>query len=835
MKAKILTFLGLIIAAISLSIAFGSSPVFAAGEKYTWIDENNIDASEGLYLQIEQSNDSGVLRFKKQSTGVYTANIETDYGDFDKCSGTIKLTVGADYVSGRYSFIPASGTECEGANKFDKLFVIANPSKGPSMEGSNIDYRTINCAVEYAGDESIDRCIAVQKCVVDKNLAVLDCLRSWNTCIINATDGGVINTAKRQVCAADVAAGKMVKPNTAGPAGASGGDTTSCGIDGVGWIVCPIVTFLSKIVDAAYGFVSSLLKVQPLVTSGQSEIYDAWSIMRNFANVAFVIAFLVIIFSQLTSVGITNYGIKKMLPRLIVAAILVNASFWICAGAVDLSNILGTSMNALLKNVAGGITIPDAAQFGGSTSGWEGIAGSLLVGGAAVGITFYVGLSALLPALLAALVSIVTVFVVLSLRQALIILLIVISPLAFVAYLLPNTESLFKKWRELFQTLLLMFPIISLIFGASGLASKIVMSSASEDSDYEIAIKIMGALIAVIPLAITPIVMKTAGGVLNRFGVSLPGKGLIDRAKKGAQGYRANRQALRDTNALNGKRRFGGSFVRRKAKRNAVIASRQAGLKDATTNFISGEAEKNGLFAKQMAGGGLVTNADERTQNAVVASAIAQKKKAFQEDVSNMEALVKVRFKDPGEALQDAINRGDKTQAVAAQNLLYKKGGSGISQFRDIVQASEASSDMGVQAGLSEVTGSLKGNINDNHGQAVKAKAADLTSWAGGSNSLSTSQSGSLSDIDLAGQHASSMAKMASATKEDGSPLITGAQARSVMNDPRVSANLNPEQKQILSDVAGGDLRKNPTKEELTIAHEDAQIQDALHDMNTRV
>ena len=63
--------------------------------------------------------------------------------------------------------------------------------------------------------------------------------------------------------------------------------------------------------------------------------------MRNISNVAFIVAFLVIIYSQLTSVGISNYGVKKMLPRLVIAAVLVNLSFTFCAVLLDLSNVTG--------------------------------------------------------------------------------------------------------------------------------------------------------------------------------------------------------------------------------------------------------------------------------------------------------------------------------------------------------------------------------------------------------------------------------------------------------------------------------------------------------------
>lgn len=408
---------------------------------------------------------------------------------------------------------------------------------------------------------------------------------------------------------------------TDAPAGTPSGDdaqqgegansqTTTCAVEGIGWIICPVLTFLGKIVDQAYAFVASLLTVQPLMTTGSSEgIYQAWSAIRNIANVAFVIAFLIIIFSQTSSIGITNYGIKKMLPKLIVAAVLVNASFWICAIAVDLSNILGSSLNDLLKGFAdGGIASPDANSIlatgtnENGTLGWQGIVGAVIAGAAAAGAAWVIGLSALLPVLISVVFVIFTTMVVLMLRQALIVLLIVIAPLAFVAYLLPNTESLFKKWRELFQTLLIMYPLIALIFGASALASVIVMGTAQ--GNYKIPIQIMGAGIAIIPLFVVPFLIKTSSGILGRVGAMInnPNRGPFDRMRKGAEGYRKNRQQLRDARALGGANQLGrGAFIRRRARREAALGQRQRTYNSNKADYIADQALSNKIGLGQRA------------------------------------------------------------------------------------------------------------------------------------------------------------------------------------------------------------------------------------------
>jgi hypothetical protein len=507
--------------------------------------------------------------------------------------------------------------------------------------------------------------------------------------------------------------------------GTSGNFNSSCELGNIGWIICPLTTEISKIVDSAYSFVARLLTVAPLMTTGQSaNIYKAWEIMRNFANVAFVIAFMLIIFSQLTSFGLNNYGIKKMLPRLIIAAILVNASYWICALAVDVSNILGASLNGLFKGISASAALPtttNQATIGGATvGGWAGITALVLAGSAAI---LYVGLSALLPALLAVVVAILTILLVLTVRQALIVLLIVISPLAFVAYLLPNTESLFKKWLAIFKTLLLMYPIIAMIFGASALASSVLLNtpvSTTNDPNqnaYQIAMQIMGALVAIIPLALTPIIMKTAGSVLGRVGafVNNPNKGPFDRMRKGAEGYRQNRQEYRRLKAMNGYRTLPGKGMaaRRKAARDAVLANRKSELSLSNAEYVADKASENGTFAKTLAQG-----AGQGAQVRAVASAESQLDKIHLANVDAQEAVIKNARLTP-EALRTLSQGGEageynaKDNAAlqqAAQRRVFNTGDmEGINQLLD-------------QSGSWNKTGDA---AKDAHGAKMQQRLAD--------------------------------------------------------------------------------------------------------------
>lgn len=364
---------------------------------------------------------------------------------------------------------------------------------------------------------------------------------------------------------------------TIDPSGAASTAATEsdCKVDnGVGWIVCPVTNALADAMDFIYGVISSFLEVRPLQTTQDATLYKAWSYMRNFANVAFVIAFLIVIYSQVTGVGVSAYGIRKVLPRIVIAAILVNVSYWLCAIAVDLSNIFGASFQNIFSELRTGLSNnPNwnmqiswqevtAAVLSGSAGGLLG--GYLLLSGTTIGGAVWMLIPVLLTVVLAALVALV----ILALRQGLIVILIVVSPLAAVAYLLPNTESYAKKWGNLFQTMLVLFPIFSIVFGGSQLAGLLIIQNANN-----IIMVILGMAVQVAPLFVTPLIVKFSGTLLGRIAgmINNPNKGLIDRtrnwAKDRADVHRAKVQARPLTGKMGAMRRTFGAAGRENARR----------------------------------------------------------------------------------------------------------------------------------------------------------------------------------------------------------------------------------------------------------------------------
>ena len=379
----------------------------------------------------------------------------------------------------------------------------------------------------------------------------------------------------------------------------------TCKLLQVGWFVCPVMTFLADFMDKIMDILRDFLTVRAMNTNTHDNpVYEIWEKVRDLANICFIIAFLIIVYSQVTNLGISNYGLKVMLPRLIVAAILVNSSYWIASLSVDVSNLLGTSIQDMFTTVRKGLS-----GYGkmGTDLGWTKLTGVALTGGGILGVTIAAngGVSAsltlLVPALVGALLAAVVAVIVLAARQALITLSILIAPLAFVAYILPSTNKYFDKWKDLFLTMLLMFPIVSFVFGAAQLAGYAIIVNAG-DSPTQI---IIGMAVQIAPIAITPFLIRISGNLLGKIAgiVNDPSRGLVDRTRNWAQDrakYQAakNRAGVPLIDKKNG--RLTNNFLTRRSTKLKKAAEHTAdGLNKAHTSKFNPNSHMNNAIRRQ--------------------------------------------------------------------------------------------------------------------------------------------------------------------------------------------------------------------------------------------
>jgi hypothetical protein len=280
-------------------------------------------------------------------------------------------------------------------------------------------------------------------------------------------------------------------PTPVPPAAATGVTPTAtsnpqvtCSIEKLGWILCPLIQTAGKVGDQAFEFLANnFLETEPQLVSSQSGTYTAWLLARNLANLMFIAAFLIVILSQVTGRGINNYGIKKLLPRLIIGAIAVNVSYYICQIMVDVSNILGYELENFLINIAK--TVSTQAVFPPPTPGTinvntsNGPLGTMATAILGIAAIVWFLLPVLFLGITVVVVACIVIIAILLMRKAIIVLLVVASPVAFVFYLLPNTERYFQKWLKMFWQLLMVFPVVGVLFGGGQLASAIILVSGS--------------------------------------------------------------------------------------------------------------------------------------------------------------------------------------------------------------------------------------------------------------------------------------------------------------------------------------------------------------------
>ncbi|MEI7758641.1 MAG: hypothetical protein WCJ05_00465 [bacterium] len=318
------------------------------------------------------------------------------------------------------------------------------------------------------------------------------------------------------------------------------------------WVMCPVINGVVNGEKEIENFVFALLKTPIIPFSGNCNqqtttgcTFQVWSSFRIYGNLVLIVALLIAIIVEIAGGGaVANYTIKKMLPRVIVAVILINLSIYIVAVLEDVFNILGAGLYNLIKSPFGDAWKLD---IGGTTSslftvaitgGTAAVAGAVTLAGLAGLLTANlfasVGLYLVLAVVVPVLIAILGVLITLMVRQGLLVLLVMTSPIAFALYCLPNTEALFKRWWNLLLRTLVVYPVIVLLICMSQVMG-IIFSHLGATSTLG-GTKLMAIVAIAAPLFLIPFGFRMAGGVIGNVANGVRTMG--NRLTHGIQGDR---------------------------------------------------------------------------------------------------------------------------------------------------------------------------------------------------------------------------------------------------------------------------------------------------------
>lgn len=496
-----------------------------------------------------------------------------------------------------------------------------------------------------------------------------------------------------------------------------GGDLDTCftTASSVGWILCPVLQLVGKAADGIYdNIITEWVQVGANEFSNTSNVHASWEIFRDFTNIIFVIILAIIILSQVTGIGVSNYGVKKVLPSLVMVAILVNLSFILCQVAIDLSNIVGDSIytifNGLTTTNPNGFS-PDFNSILGwllSAVGIYGI-GSFIAGGgaAAAGSAILAAASAnIIPiaiAVLAALISLLFVFIVLAVRKAGIIIVVILSPLAIICYALPNTKSFFDKWKKLFVSLLFVFPVCSLLMGGGRFVSSLML----RDDETGFVYNLVALLLQIVPLFFIPSVVRSSLTAAANIGTRISQMGSrINRGITGTLRHSDMAQRLGTTAAYNatGRSERAAAAMARTLRRMHMGGAAKA-LESMNRHSV---AQRRANFLKMQTGDAqdeyAAANLDRDTIQGAILSEQRQQEYAFTDrDIENIRngnqtyvdengATQTINAQDPfslGAALRAALVAADQNpedakaqrRVNALSQMLLGKGDKGIDQM----------------------------------------------------------------------------------------------------------------------------------------------------------
>lgn len=287
-------------------------------------------------------------------------------------------------------------------------------------------------------------------------------------------------------------------------------DECAAELNGFGSIICSGQNLFVTITQILFDTVSKILESQAELTK-EDAVRQQWGNLLNVANAILIIAFLVVIYSTATSTGgLSNYDVKKLLPRIIIFAIAINLSYYICMALVDLSNILGHGIFGLFL---GGKTgdAPQLMKTAKATADAISIppeVGAITTVAIVAILIFLVG-----PPIIIALLTILFALVV---RGMALMILVIISPVAIASYLF-NSQGLskgFTMWRDNYIKLLLVYPLFMLVWAGSRVVSS--LNPSNPDPTLAIFGLLMEVICLVAPaMSILPL-FKMSGNIMGK-------------------------------------------------------------------------------------------------------------------------------------------------------------------------------------------------------------------------------------------------------------------------------------------------------------------------------
>jgi len=222
----------------------------------------------------------------------------------------------------------------------------------------------------------------------------------------------------------------------------------------VGWLVSLVILVTGMIFTITIKTVISIANYNNFIN--EEIVIDAWVIIRDLCNMFFILVLLVIAFA--TILRVESYNWKKLLPKLLIMAVLINFSRTISGLIIDFSQIMMATFVSAFTDGGGNfvalLKVDQMVAAAKANTTWS-INGKLdltnTVAGMMAGAIF----------LLISAVVMLVILAVLVMRIVMLWVYVILSPLAFLMSAFPAGQKYASQWWSEFTKNVISGPVLA--------------------------------------------------------------------------------------------------------------------------------------------------------------------------------------------------------------------------------------------------------------------------------------------------------------------------------------------------------------------------------------
>ncbi|MFH1662106.1 MAG: DMT family transporter [Candidatus Falkowbacteria bacterium] len=219
----------------------------------------------------------------------------------------------------------------------------------------------------------------------------------------------------------------------------------------LGHILNPFIWLLGKILLVLMDILIGIARYNDFIKA--NPVTMGWTIVRDLCNMFFILILLIIAFA--TILKIENYNIKRLLPKLLIMAILINFSKTICGVLIDFSQVIMLTFVNGFKDMGGA-----------NLTTMLGIDKILSINAAFKDqdVTFLTVSGSMVLALAYIVISVIVIgalVAVLAIRVIMLWIYVVLSPLAFLLSAFPAGQKHASQWWSEFSKQVVTGPILA--------------------------------------------------------------------------------------------------------------------------------------------------------------------------------------------------------------------------------------------------------------------------------------------------------------------------------------------------------------------------------------